>query len=148
LLCRNGKTDKGVLRQLAAQYEDVAAAGQSGCKAILPPKAVRKDELFSKSGTRVAGAPIPLSGALQNKLDLSPSPKDHIFENVNLTSSSHISNSSVSTVNIPEKVAKVDAEKGFEWEGYEKDTLPDKIHGHVLRNLRHQSKKSRCSVIR
>ena len=31
-------------------------------------------------------------------------------------------------------------EKGYQlgWEGYEEETLPDKKHGHVLRNLRHQ----------
>ncbi|KAK1236374.1 hypothetical protein PQX77_000378, partial [Marasmius sp. AFHP31] len=30
-------------------------------------------------------------------------------------------------------------EKGSGWDGYEDDKLPEKVHGHYLRNLRHQA---------
>ncbi|KAK1223094.1 hypothetical protein PQX77_014022 [Marasmius sp. AFHP31] len=36
-------------------------------------------------------------------------------------------------------VSAAPPEKGMGWEGYEDDELPEKVHGHYLRNLRHQA---------
>ena len=140
-LFRNGKIDKRALKQLAG--EQVNANAQTAALAIAQTAVA-----VSKVAEVVAEKVIKSAVAIpEKKMAIDPS-----FYANNLYSKSNTSNDSDPTIPPPvysstaasseknltfDKVSAVEKET-HEWDGYEDDEIPDKIHGKFLRNLRYQ----------
>ncbi|KAL5524650.1 hypothetical protein ACEPAF_9790 [Sanghuangporus sanghuang] len=138
-LTSNGKIDKRALRGLAERLNETKEIN------ILQPS--RKANVageIEENTTPVEG--IPFDGILWTESNMLPAPPPPVYQKearssemafVNTRSSSSASSSSNS---LKENANTCDLEKGdrLEWEGYETELLPDKVHGHYLRNLRHQ----------
>ncbi|EJC98159.1 nonribosomal peptide synthetase 12 [Fomitiporia mediterranea MF3/22] len=140
-LTSNGKIDKRTLRVIAEE----ATESNKESRILIPSKKVNLDVTIPAGQVPRVRA-VPLAGMLWSEatpLPVAPPPvyqKDaHASEMAFV--SSHIDGSvSSSSSSLDEKIKPTDMEKGrsLGWEGYETETLPDKVHGHYLRNLRHQ----------
>lgn len=127
ILRSNGKTDKRALRELA--HGKIVAERHP----VVDEKMVIKSEFYSQAlyeGKALAkiipqlAVPPPVY-----QPDSLPFPSEKISSAI----SEHVrsSSSSETDVDTPE-------EKACIWDGYKDDVLPDKTHGRVLRNVRHQ----------
>ena len=135
----NGKIDKRALRALA---ENTNEAKQLGI--LRPSKRVNVAGEMDERTTPVDG--IPFDGILwpgNGILPVAPPPvyqKEARSSEMAFVNAESRSSTSESSDTFKEKPSVCDLEKGdrLGWEGYETEVLPDKVHGHYLRNLRHQ----------
>lgn len=134
-LTSNGKVDKRALRQIADANLETLSSEKA---LVLQPS--RKANIMDKPSSTLAPA-INFGSTLWSDLAVLPTAPPPVYQKdpgsgVDRESSTRSS----STIHADVKLPTHDPEKGYQlaWEGYEDDPLPDKEHGHYLRNLRHQ----------
>ncbi|KAJ6613276.1 nonribosomal peptide synthetase 12 [Mycena sp. CBHHK59/15] len=134
----NDKTDKRVLRQIAMESKKQEAVASSVEKPLEPlvtfriaNSAARQPETNSSSTSSLTISP-PNAAKADSDTDRAPV---FIIRQPSLASTKTAPMSSDNSASSVELKGDVPREV---WEGYEKDVLPDKLQGRIVRNLRHQ----------
>jgi len=133
----NGKVDKRALRQLAQDKNDLEIASAALQAAEKLTAKLYHDALYSEKGIPGILPQIaipPPSYQKDNKVVVSE-------KQVPLADSSPVTSGTASPItdSLASSSSSITAqEKGLIWDGYLDDDLPDKTHGKIVRNLRHQ----------
>ena len=132
----NGKIDKRALRQMALDKVSRDEAEKEQALAVTKPEFYTPSPYDGKLLVDILSnlqQPLPAYQKDGTQLDGSAFEKE---EQSGVSSSS----ATLTPISSKEKVVQVTSahEEGNFWDGYLDDELPEKTHGHVFRNLRHQ----------